>query len=747
MLSTRAKKWIASGLTVVLLLILVALAVPSVLRSIETVKRDLAEEEETETVSGTESGGNEDAGFANGPFERIAETNRLELYFREQDSAIQIKDKTNGYVWRSSVPLDEIETSGNELWTASSQSIFHMTYTDPNLPALEIKETNSALLKPVISTSPAENGVRVHYELTPLHISFDMIFQLKDDALEVTVLADSIQESDQYWLMTLAPLPFLGAASDQDDGYVFYPDGPGAISYFKENHPQYLQPYKSSVYGPDTLDFTLFRSREKNAMLPVFGMKKGDNAFAGIITDGEFDANIVFSPSGYLINLNRVSAELIYRRTYEAARRNGNLTKQAEREMIRRDHTIRYVFLNGEDSDYSGMANAYRDYLLNEKGVQRRIQPGDPIPYGIDLLMGIEENRILFDRFIPATTFSQAREIFEDLRSRGVEKISANLLGWAGRGFMLYPSGGDPSDALGGKSGLRQLTQYAKEQGIQLFLQDNFVDAYSEASGFSERNDVVRGANGFVVSNRYGNSFYLNAQIQNRKFQNSYVKRLGGLEISGINFDRIGSLNYYDFNDNAPLTREGTAQQWLEMMEKSRDQFGGAAAVGGNGYVLPYADRVFDIPMEDSGYFFTDEVVPFYQIVLHGIIPYSGHPQNLFYDPEMQFLKMIEYGYMPFYQLTYNYSDDLGETDYSELFSSAYTSWVDISVSQYLEMNDKLRHIWPQTIRKHRQVMSDVFEVVYEQGDRILINYRPADVTVDGLTVPERSYIVVPGEG
>ena len=78
--------------------------------------------------------------------------------------------------------------------------------------------------------------------------------------------------------------------------------------------------------------------------------------------------------------------------------------------------------------------------------------------------------------------------------------------------------------------------------------------------------------------------------------------------------------------------------------------------------------------MEDSGYFFTDETIPFYQMVVHGLIPYSGDPQNLFYDPQLQYLKMVEYGYMPYYQFTMNYSDDLKDTYYSDLFSSSYNT-------------------------------------------------------------------------
>ncbi len=746
------KKWLFRAAA----LLIVALVTVWVVHTYRQFMADIAAQvnnqpnQQAEDILNEDDPGQANAGeppsLSDADFRKAGETERLELYFRDADSAIMVKDKSNGYVWRSAYPIQkDVDLGGNELWTASSQSIFHLSYADPKQPTLEVLETNSALQRPKITTTAAENGITAHYELPELGISFSMSFQLKGNALEVTVPGDSVKDSEQFWLMSVAPLPFFGAAGDDQQGYAFYPDGPGALSYFKKNHPRYLNPYHASVYGQDKFEFS--DNRTENAMLPVFGMKVGDNAFLGMITDGEYDASILFSPSGYLINLNRVSSELTYRRSYEATKRNGQFTKQAEKRLIREDHTIRYVFFSGDEANYSHMAAAYRDHLTKEKGVTARIKQGDSIPFGLDLLTGIKEYRILFDRFIPTTTFEQAEEIFRDLKQRGVTQISANLLGWTKEGHFEYPSKLPPASQLGGMKGLERLSRMAKDNGIQLFLHDNFIDAYREVGGFSPRNDVVKEANGFPVTNRFNEFFLLNARKANLRFQENYLDQLKGLNVSGIQFEGFGMLDYYDYHDEYPLTREGTAKEWMEMMEKSRKQFGGAAVSGGNGYVLPHADRLFGIPMEDSGYFFTDEVVPFYQMVVHGLIPYSGYPQNLFYDPQMQYLKMVEYGYMPYYQLTYQHSEELKDTYYSDLFSSSYTNWVDKAVAQYKEMNEKMGALWPQTIRLHRKLQNDVYEVTYEDGTRVIVNYLPRDIEIGGNVVPGKNYIVVPKEG
>lgn len=741
----KNKKLIFNAASITLLVVVVLLFVFSYRQFMDSI---IAENElnSTELVSGTAVDNTvieTKPAQTDADFQKVGDTERLELYYRSADSAIMVKDKQNGYLWRSAFPLEDTEL-GNDLWTASSQSIFHLSYTDPNLPALEIQETNSTIEQPVIHTTNIDNGVMVDYELPQLKISFSMEFRIEGDSLEVTVPGKSVQDSESFQLITLAPLPFFGSAGDDEEGYAFYPDGPGALSYFKKNHPRYLNPYHAGVYGAGRVTFS--ENREENAMLPVFGLKVGTNAFLGMITQGEYDASILYSPSGYLINLNRVSSELTYRRIYEATKKNGNLTKQAEKKLIREDHTIRYVFFSGDEADYSHMTTAYRDFLINEQGLTSRINQGDSIPYGIDLLMGIKEPRILFDRFIPTTTFEQAKLILRDLQKRGVQQISANLLGWTKEGYMSYPSKLPAASQLGGNAGLKQLGQFAEENNIQLFLQDNFVDAYKWIGGFSVRNDVVREANSFPLTNRFNDIFLLNAYKANLEFQENYLDQLKSLHISGIHFESFGSLDYYDYHKEYPLTRAGTAEQWMEMMQKSRKQFGGAAVMGGNAYVLPCTDRLFDIPMKDSGFFFTDEVVPFYQMVIHGLIPYSGSPQNLFYDPEIQFLKMVEYGYMPYYQLTYQYSNDLKDTDYNLLFTSSYNNWVDTSIKQYKEMNRKMSRLWSQTIQQHRELQRDVFEVTYEDGTRVIVNYLPQAVEIDGARVPGKNYAVLPKE-
>ncbi|KIL39935.1 hypothetical protein SD70_17105 [Gordoniibacillus kamchatkensis] len=297
--------------------------------------------------------------------------------------------------------------------------------------------------------------------------------------------------------------------------------------------------------------------------------------------------------------------------------------------------------------------------------------------------------------------------------------------------------------------GLEALAKTAKDRGVRLYLTDDFVYAFKGSSNgsFSERDDVIKGANHFPVTDRFNETFLLNARKRNLQFRSAYLDALKTLPVAGIQFDSFGFVDYFDYNEAYPLSRAGTAAEWMEMMDQSRAAFGGAAVTGGNGYVLPHTDRIFGLGTEDSGYFFTDETVPFYQMVVHGYIPYSGTAANLFHDPQMQWLKAVEYGYMPFYQLTYQHSDELKDTFFADLFSSRYSSWSADIVGKVKAMNENLRGVWSQPMTGHRKLKEGVFQTTYEDGTRVVVNYGTDVFVANGYSVPAQNYAVLPKEG
>jgi len=79
---------------------------------------------------------------------------------------------------------------------------------------------------------------------------------------------------------------------------------------------------------------------------------------------------------------------------------------------------------------------------------------------------------------------------------------------------------------------------------------------------------------------------------------------------------------------------------------------GDVAFYSPNAYILDFTKAYFDMPITDSGYIYTTDVVPFLQIVLAGYVPYYGKALNFSSEIKMDLLRHIDYGVYPSYFLT-----------------------------------------------------------------------------------------------
>ncbi len=678
-------------------------------------------------------------------YTKVSENDRLTLYFEPFTSSIAVNDKKTGTTWMSAASITDEALGGSQLLKNSVRAPLNLTYADYSRPVHDPLVTNSITLPPKISNEQIDKGIRVHYEFEKLGISFAIEYTIDKDRLEVYIPASSIQEKSTNLLVSIEILPNLGSGTDQDKGYMFYPDGSGAISYFKETHPQYKDKYSETVYGSEEV---LKRSGQptENAFLPVYGALKNGNGFLAYVSEGEFESKINYYPSGYTVNLNRVSGEFFYRRFYDAAIRRGEFSQRIEKDIMPVDHRLHYVFLEKDRANYSEMAKVYRAYLVQSGKLKKRIADDQmEIPAAIDLFSGIREDNVLRKQFLKITTFEQAKKFLQDMKAAGVNSLNISLRGWMKDGEGDFPDAYRVSSALGGKKKLTDLTKYAKDNQIDLFLNFNNVDAFDHNLGFRKNLDVMKTPSKLALQDYYGFWYLLNAERARSKFMGTQGDALVSYGASGIDFEEMGHIALADYNEYHPLTREGTVQKWMEIMRNSRERNGKVAVHGGNLYVLAEADRLSDIPLNDTGFVYSDEAVPFFQMVVHGYIPYSGDiPINTHYNARQQFLKWVEYGSMPYYELTHAKPEEFRYTWYSEeLFSSTFEQWSPQLIRQVKEINEKLGHTWPQQMTGHRILSHDVYETTYEDGTKVIVNYNSIPYSGSGIEVQPMDYIVM----
>ncbi|MBP1989074.1 DUF5696 domain-containing protein [Paenibacillus eucommiae] len=692
-------------------------------------------------------------------YEQIAESGHLVLYSNLTTGAIAVKDSRTGYVWKSVVDRKDYDLDKEKaLWQNYMSSMVSLTYTS-------LLSTREQVLSKLYSFSDAKlvgadrmkNGISLNYDFAKIGVGVVLDITLEQGALIVRVPADKIRQKENVGIVSLELMPFFGAEGARVEGYMMYPDGSGALTRYnmKEQRPRDVKGMKLSIYSEDKVsidEVPIDGESSYQAMLPVFGIKNGDNAVLAASTKGAEDTWINVNPDGYMIGLNRIGFEFNYRHLYSVSMSNITVRgegsdksqiSRADKELIHSDREVRLFFLSGDEANYSGMANVYRGYLTQQGQLNKVIQDQDEIPLGLDLFMGIYEKRILWDKFIPMTTFKEAEEITSSLKGAGVGQIDLMLKGWTKGGYGKHPvKNGVPESKLGGQSGLKGLAEYVQSNGSRMFLGQDFMLAASKSWGLSSKKDVAKQGSNLPVTNLSNSLVLINpAKAQARSTQ--FLKQLNKYESSSVALDGMGQSIYHDYNKVNQMDRAQTLQTWQEVMREAVSQRHWIAVDGGNQYVLPYASRLYNIPLNSSKSLISDEDIPFYQMVVHGQIPYSSDPGNLSYDLQFQKLKWVEYGSMPLFELTWQPSSKLNKTTYNTLFTSYYEDWVKQAADIVLEFNQRLHPVWSQPMVLHEQAADKLIKVKYGNGALIYINYNDTAREIEGHLVGALDYLVV----
>ncbi|MBS4219221.1 hypothetical protein KHA96_12925 [Bacillus sp. FJAT-49711] len=693
---------------------------------------------------------------------KVAENASFELYIDEANGNIRIVNKKSGIEWLGGPQVDKGILPNNK---AFIDAPVHIEYTDGS----SISQTYTLKDKEnEFTTSVIENGIRVDFSIKEIKVNFALEYTLTDDGFEVTIPDDSIKESGTVRLTSLEVMPFFHAADRKVDGEVFVPDGSGALMIVSEKHPQYFKGYSEPVYGPDPTfamelgdvmaqGFTRGAAPKEKIALPVFGIHQDKTGFLGIITEGEETANITATPSGIRnIPLYRAGAKFFYRKQDVMFIGSSGAIPLFQGQRLTGDRKVKYILLEGEGSNYVGMAHAYRDYLLKEAGLQKQAEQEAPL--FLELVGGILRDEIIGKTFIDLTTFEQAISMIDDYADKDIKSLTITFKGWSKKGlYGNQPDHFPVERKLGGKKDLEELANYAKKVGVTLNLDANYVRPFQDSDGLTPRKDAVRGIDrevmmnpNYRVSSRLGHNgqlFYLLKPKKSSEYALKEASSFKDLGVSGVHLNHVGNLLYTDLDKQNPSSREDMKETWIETIDQFKKSVDHISVDYGFGYLLGRVDEIHQIPMDSSNFVYLDETVPFYQIVIHGLIPYTGKPSNLRDDERIEFLRAIEYGASPSFELTYKPTDQFKRTMEDRLFSSDYSYWFNRSVEEYKEINRLKENIGGQLIVNHERLAKKVYKTTYENGTQVIVNYNRKAKTIDGQTVEGENYTVIEGGG
>ncbi|MCQ6563117.1 DUF5696 domain-containing protein [Paenibacillus mendelii] len=695
----------------------------------------------------------------------VAENETFRM-FVEGKGLVYVVNKKNGKVWYS-YPADRSRLKGSQKDLIENPVIIKYTQAgSAPAPTYPGKEEGK------VTASEIDGGVRISYDLASIELKFAIEYRLTSDGMTLKVPFGLIQENVKNRLISLELLPYFDAAHATEQGYLFIPDGSGALINFKAAHLNYFDRYSQPVYGGDTA-FTsqvleqsakipagyLYPSPKEKIALPVFGMQRGDQGYAAFITEGDHDARINASPSGYQNqDYYRSSVEFIYRNNDSIYIGDSGEVPLTQGRIIEGDRSVKYVLLEDEQVSYVGMAQVYRSYLTNERDI-KPVSSSQPA-FQLSLFGGVKRDEMIGSTFITMTTFKQAREIIDVFAGRGIQSIELTYEGWSIEGiYGKQPKHFPAERSLGGEKELKRLIAYAKSKGVSIYLTANYVKPFAENASFRPSKNAVRGI-GREVMSLYDSHLATRQTILSREYymiKPNYVidkylsKEIGEyteLGASGLKLDYVGDLLYSDQDLKNTFSRKQTMGAWTQLLDYTRSKVGHAAVDYGFAYTLGHVDRIDNAPTDSSHFVFEDETVPFYQLVVGGLVPMSGEPSNLRDDAVKDALRLIEYGVAPSYYLTYEDTSEIKRSLYAMLFSSVYKDWLDKAIAEFDGAKQLFQEIAGQPLIDHRKLEDHAYMSTYANGTQVIVNYSSSPITYENHTIEAlRFALVKKGDG
>lgn len=601
----------------------------------------------------------------------------------------------------------------------------------------------------------------------PISFIIPLEYRLDGDAVDVSVPMSAVEENGGGSIFRIQLLRYFGAAGIDEDGYMLVPNGSGSLIYFN-NGKTTVENYSEYVYGIDPLaaEYTV-RENTENVKMALFGIFREDSSVFATIEDGASFAYLSAGVSGKINEYNYVYPTFVLRGNDKLSMF-GTTGNEADIPIVETNFydanlTVKYTMLTDENAGYAGAANYYRNRLVDEGVLTAKESDSEDIKFYYDILGGVGMTEFILGSqhqgMYAMTTFDEAEEISNDLATQGITNQVMNFQGWMNRGY--YHDVVDKIKVphkLGGKSGLEDLSQTVAANGGTFYADVAFQQVTSISKRYSEGNETSRyyGA-GYVAelglvnpatlrkTSGLGydeNHYYLVSPKFLVRYADKFSSKITKYDISGISLRDLGSELHSDKKRTNIINREealDVVNASLAQMEETNKNI---MINSGNDYSFAYADDMINVPLTDNDYYIVDETVPFYEMLLHGYVDYSGSVINLSdtYDKTDIVLNLVETGASPHFMFSYENSSEIKNTALNRFYSTTYANWKDDAAAIYEQVNEALKNVNGAYITNHQILDDNLRAVTYSNGVTIYINSGTEEQTVDGVKVPARSF-------
>ena len=586
-----------------------------------------------------------------------------------------------------------------------------------------------------------------------------MEYKLDGDDLVVNVPMTEMEYKSDYPLYTITPLPYFGAGSFDDEGYILVPEGGGAIINFN-NGKTSQNSYFVNMYGWDMCISRDAVVHNTESYFNVFGIAREKGSFICMLEDGRAYGGVQADISGknHSYNFANVKYSLNQREKYDVGDIANTDIYEYTPYLPEENISMRYSFL--DSTDYVDMAKDYSSYLMDDYGSYLAKNEDTAAPVVVEVVGAVDKVKQIMgvptSRPLKLTTFKETEDLITELDSQGLKNMSVKLTGWCNGGVkQKLLKKAKPINSLGGKKDLANLTKTANDLGVDIYL--NGITQYARNSKLTDGFFSYRDAAKLISKERAQLYEYSSITFSQREDLDPYYLlhtdlafKMGDNLVSaantynaGVSFEDTGNDLSADYYRKNMSSRQSVLNRQDEQLKKIDDSGTKIMINMGNDFAAPYADIVTNMDLAGSQYTILDECVPFYQLALHGYVNYTGEPLNICGDETEELLRSAEYGAGLSFTIMDESAFALQKTLYTEYYGASYDSVGQKVVDTYTRYNNELGHVFNQEMTGHKNITETLSVTEYADGTKVYVNFGYDDVTADGVDVPARDYKVV----
>ncbi len=621
-----------------------------------------------------------------------------------------LKDNASGEIWWSSPVNAEADIKGSKAYRNNMMSGLAVTI---GVPSARKTETMSSVHKgsiktPVISNNCVKLTYLFDYKVGDKTVNFEIPveYSLVDNCFNVKIVTEEIVESDTdastgAVIMDIEIFNSFGAGAADEEGYFIIPDGSGAVIDFNNGKTK-AKAYSAKVYGDDITAVPLFMpDKTETVSFPMFGIVKENTAMLAVVSQGDSNVslNAAVSMATKSTSYNTCSFTFNLRDSDSYYMSSSSVLEVFETRKIDTPVLeVKYMPVNDASGvDYVDVAAAYRQYLIDTGEITVKTTENYAPMYvnffggttSVESIMGIP-----VDTRLDVTSFDQAQTILEALDSKNVDSLVVSYNNWTNAGIdgkVDYKA--KPASALGGKSDYNALLDYVASKNIQLYnVVDNvyfvtgqsywtFTETAMRISGEYARLYDYEFAFGTAVTEEDSVSLLTPSVFE--ELYADMAENYGESDlISGASIGSLASVLYGDYAKDC-YTRYDSQLLVEQALSGLQSSVGNVVSDNPNQYAIGYSDQITSVPLNSSKYDIFDYDIPFYQLVMHGVVPYSCASINSDADSEEAFLRAIATGSNLQYDMVYIETNELKATDYDVYYYANYEYWLETAGAEY----------------------------------------------------------------